>query len=93
VANRAIKPILPDRIEVNNQSVPADVPDELPIRTVPQEGVCDAFYPFPSEPHGHHLQSADDDIDMAVWGWNEQGRYLQQEDKNGDDNIKPNSKR
>lgn len=74
--NRAIKPNLPSRLQVNNQTVPTDVPDELPIRTVSQEGVVDPFYPYPM-----HVTSATDDVDMAVWGWNEQGRYLKQTDK------------
>jgi hypothetical protein len=78
------KPELPYRIEVNDQCVP----DERKVRTVPQEGVCDAYYPYGNQPHGHHLQDAQDDVDMSVWGWGEQGRYLQQEDKNKDDNLK-----
>lgn len=83
-----------DSKELNSQFVPAARSiHPPPVRTVPQEGVCDAFYPFPNEAHGHHLQDAQDDIDMAVWGWNEQGRQLQQEDKNHDETIKPNSKR
>jgi hypothetical protein len=82
------KPDRPYRIEVNNQCVPVNIPSDPPIRTVPQEGVCDAFYPYGNQPHGHHLQSAQDDIDMAVWGWGEQGRQLQQEDKNHDETEK-----
>lgn len=93
MANRAIRPIRPHRIEVNNQFVPDDIPAEQPIRTVPQEGVVDAFYPFPNKPHGHHLQNADDEFDLAVWGCGEQGRQLWQEDKNHDETIKPNGKR
>jgi hypothetical protein len=83
-----------DRIELNTQYVPAARSTRPePTRTVPNEGVCDAFYPYGNQPHGHHLQDAQDDIDMAVWSWGEQGRQLQQEDKNHDETIKSSSKR
>lgn len=81
--SRAIKPDLPARLQVNNQIVPDDIPNELPIRTVPDAGVVDAFYPYPMS-----VTNATDDIDMSVWGWNEQGRYLQQMDKLRDETSK-----
>lgn len=46
------------------------------VRTVSDDSAVDAFYPYPMK-----VTSATDDIDMAVWGWNEQGRYLKQTDK------------
>ena len=58
------------------------------VRTVDQDSVCPVYYPHGSQSHSHHLQGAQDDIDMAVWGWNEQGRQIHQEDKNKDDTIK-----
>ena len=71
-------------IEINDECVPR-VPA---VRTVDDDTVSDAFYPFPSKEHGHHLQAAGPDVDMAVWSFNEQARQVQQEDRNHDDTIK-----
>lgn len=76
-------PVEPYRFIINSHAVPED----MNIRTVPNQGVCDAFYALGTQPHAHHLQSAKDEVDMAVWGFNEQARYLRQEDINGDEFI------
>ena len=81
------KPKPPDDgvdLRVNDEATPITEP----VRTVNNDAVCPAYYPHGSQAHSHHLQNAQDDLDMAVWGWNEQGRQLQQEDKNKDDTIK-----
>ena len=62
----------PRDLEVNDEFTPASVK----VRTVPDEPVVDAFYAYPT-----NIPSATDDVNMAVWGWNEQGRYLKQIDK------------
>lgn len=80
------KPKPPDdgvELRINDEATPI----RESVRTVNDDQVCPAYYPHGTQPHSHHLQSAKDDIDMAVWGWNEQGRQLQQEDRNGDDTI------
>lgn len=77
---RRLERTAPD-IEINDERTPKI--DK--VRTVPNKGVVDAFYPFPAQAHGHHLQDADEDIDMAVWGFNEQARQLEQEDRNKDE--------
>lgn len=75
-------------IEINDQCVP-----KIPApRTVKIDAVCPAYYPRPNLAHGHHLQDADPDCSMAVWGFNEQARMLQQEDRNGDDTLKVNKR-
>ena len=73
------------RIEINDSTTP----DYVESRVVPNEGVCDAYYPFPAKAHGHHLQGGGPDMDMAVWGVNDQARVIQQEDRNGDETIQP----
>jgi hypothetical protein len=80
------KPKPPDdgvRLRINDEVTPLD----MPVRTVDNDAVCDAFYAYGTQPHSHPLQNAQDDVDMAVWGWNEQGRQIQQEDKNKDETI------
>jgi|SRR5215831_10873789 len=69
------------RQRVNDEVLPStDWADEDP--DVPQiEGVVDAFYPRLGQPGSGHLQSADDDIDYAVQGWNEQARTQAQEER------------
>jgi hypothetical protein len=76
--------VSPPRLNINDERTPND-PE---VRIVDNDSVCAAYYPFGNQPHGHHLQGAQDDLDMAIWGWNEQGRQLRQEDKNKDDIIK-----
>jgi len=81
------KPKPPDDgvdLRINDETSPI-VED---VRTVNNDEVCPAYYSFGNQAHGHHLQGAQDDIDMAKWGWNEQGRLLHQEAKNKDDTIK-----
>jgi len=80
------KPKPPDDgvdLRVNDETTPK-LED---VRTVNENAVCAPYYPHGSQAHSHHLQSAEDDLDMAVWGWNEQGRVLHQEDENKDDTI------
>jgi len=71
-------------LRINDETTPV-VPG---VRTVDQDSVCEIYYPLGNQKHGHHLQSADPDLAMATWSWNEQGRQLQQEDRNEDDTIK-----
>jgi len=71
------------RLRINDEVLPVDEG----VRTTTLTGIVPARYPFPAQEHGHHLQSADDDIDYAVWGWNEQARDLAQEDRNHDETI------
>jgi hypothetical protein len=75
-------------IEINDEATPQYVN----VRTVPNEGVCDAYYPYGNQAHGHHLQSGGPDMDMAVWSFNEQARLIDQEDRNKDETIKPNKR-
>lgn len=77
---RRLERTAPD-IKINDSYTPKI--DE--VRTVKNKGVTDAYFAHGSQPHSHHLQSADDDIDMAVWGFNEQARQIQQEDRNKDE--------
>lgn len=70
-----------NRIDINDSYVPGI--DK--VRTVPNKGVTDAYFAHGTQAHSHHLQSADDDLDMAIWGLNEQARQLQQEDRNHDE--------
>lgn len=51
-------------------------PEPRTVRTVSDSPVVDAYYAYPMK-----VTSATDDVDMAVWGWNEQGRYVKQTDK------------
>lgn len=63
---------LPRDLEVNDEFTP-----QYPkVRTVADSPVVDAFYAYPMK-----VTSATDDVEMATWGWNEQGRYLKQIDK------------
>lgn len=77
---RRLERTAPD-IEINDERTPKI--DK--VRTVPNKGTTDAFFAHGSQSHSHHLQDADPDIDMAVWGFNEQARQLQQEDRNKDE--------
>jgi hypothetical protein len=80
------KPKPPDDgvdLRINDESTPI----RESVRTVNDDEVCSPYYARSPQAHSHHLQDAKDDIDMAVWSWNEQGRQLHQEDKNGDDII------
>lgn len=83
------KPELPYELEINNQCVP----QEREIKTPDMDRVCDAYYPYGNQPHGHHLQGADEDIQMSVWSWGDQGRVLRQEERNHDDTIGGNGKK
>src|SRR5215472_566370 len=89
------KPKPPDdgvRKRVNDEVLPSNNwADEDP--EVPQvEGVVDAFYPRPPAAGSGHLQSADEDIDYAVQGWNEQARTLAQEQRHHFETINTRKK-
>lgn len=79
---RKLERTAPD-IEINDERTP----QERKVRTVTTEmtGVTDAYFAHGSQSHSHHLQDAQDDMDMAVWGFNEQARQIQQEDRNKDE--------
>jgi hypothetical protein len=70
-----------NQIEINDSFTP----QYEKSHTVPDEGVTDAYFAHPSQAHSHHLQSGGPDMDMAVWGFNEQARQLEQEDRNKDE--------
>jgi hypothetical protein len=76
------------RLRVNDETLPtSEVMDEDEVRTTTLTGIVPARYPHPLQDHGHHLQTANDDIAYAVWGWNEQARDLAQEDRNHDETL------
>lgn len=50
-----------------------------------EEGVVDAFYPFPNKAHGHHLQDATDEIECAAVPVGEGTRQQYQENSNHDE--------
>lgn len=64
------------------------IPVTYPVRTVDNDSCVPAFYPRPDQPHSHHLQAADPEIEQAVWGWNQQARDVAAEDRNHDETIK-----
>jgi len=87
-----------NKFKVNAQVVPEDetaagnvIGDK--VRTPDDNTVCPAYYPFPNQEHGHHLADADRDVEMAVWSWGEQSRYVYTEDCYGDDSIGGNGKK
>lgn len=77
-------------IEINDQCVPKPASD---VRTVKDDAVVPAYYPRPPLAHSHHLQGGDPDVSMATWGFNEQARLLEQEDRNSDETLKVSKKR
>jgi hypothetical protein len=48
------------------------------------EGVSDAFYPFPNKAHGHELQNATDEVEMAAV---QVGEGTRQKVQNPDDEV------
>jgi|SRR5215472_7467847 len=75
------------KVRINDEVLPSSDWADEQVRTVTLTGIVPARHPHPLQPHGHHLQSATEDVEYAVWGWNEQARDLAQEDRNGDETI------
>jgi len=86
VGRAMAKPKPPDdgvKVRINDETTP-----KMPsVRTVDPDSCVPAYYPHPLQPHGHHLQAADEEVEQAVWGWNEQARDLAGEDRNHDETI------